>query len=315
MKNFTATNDCPDPIDLVQQAINLKHQTSYPQSGKNKTLGLVFFNPSLRTRMSITKAAYNLGMNVIVLMLNVNGDAWNIEFEDGTVMDGSSQEHIKDAVKVMTGYCDFLGVRTFAELKDRDEDYSEPVLNAFLKYSEIPIISLESATLHPLQSLADVVTIREQNIEKPKVVLSWAPHPKTLPQAVANSFLQWMAYTDANITLTHPEGYELSEAYTRDIRVTNNQQEAMEGADFVYVKNWSSYSHYGQKPAVKENWTITTDKMKRTNNGQFMHCLPIRRNVVAEDEVIDRSLIYEQAKNREFAAQAVLKNLLEEING
>lgn len=313
MKNFTAANDCPDPMELVQQAINLKHQTSYPQSGKNKTLGLVFFNPSLRTRMSTTKAAYNLGMNVIVL--NVNGDAWNIEFEDGTIMDGSSQEHIKDAVKVMTGYCDILGVRTFAELRDRDEDYSEPVLNAFLKYSEIPIISLESATLHPLQSLADAVTIREQNIEKPKVVLSWAPHPKTLPQAVANSFLQWMAYTDADITLTHPEGYELSEAYTQDIHVTSNQQVAMEGADFVYVKNWSSYSHYGQKPAVKENWTITTDKMKRTKNGQFMHCLPIRRNVVAEDEVIDRSIIYEQAKNREFATQAVLKSILEGING
>ena len=300
-------------MELVLQTIKLKHKTSHPQSGKNKTLGLIFFNPSLRTRMSTTKAAYNLGMNVIVL--NVNGDAWDIEFEDGTVMDGASQEHIKDAVKVMTGYCDILGVRTFAELKDRDKDYSEPVLNAFLRYSEIPIISLESATLHPLQSLADAVTIREKNIEKPKVVLSWAPHPKALPQAVANSFLQWMSYADADITLTHPEGYELSEMYTRDINVTNNQQEAMEGADFVYVKNWSSYSLYGQMPAVKGNWTITTDKMKRTNNGQFMHCLPIRRNVVAEDEVIDRSLIYEQAKNREFSAQAVLRKLLEGING
>lgn len=313
MKNFTSANDCPDPNDLVTQTIALKNNGSVSRNGKQKTLGLIFFNPSLRTRMSTTKAAYNLGMNVIVL--NVTGDAWNIEFEDGTVMDGSSQEHIKDAVKVMTGYCDLLGIRSFAKLKDREEDYSEPVLNAFLKHSEIPVISLESATLHPLQSLADLVTIREQNIEKPRIAVSWVPHPKALPQAVTNSFLQWVSFTDAEVVLTHPEGYELKEDFTEHVPITHNQSEALEGADFIYVKNWSSYKHYGKQPSVEKNWMITSDKIKQTNNGKFMHCLPIRRNVVADDEAIDESLIYEQAKNREYAAQAVLSNLLEAIDG
>lgn len=313
MKNFTSANDCPDPNDLVAQTIDLKNNGSVSRNGEQKTLGLIFFNPSLRTRMSTTKAAYNLGMDVIVL--NVTGDAWNIEFEDGTVMDGSSQEHIKDAVKVMTGYCDLLGVRTFAKLEDREEDYSEPVLNAFLTYSDIPVISLESATLHPLQSLADLVTIREQNIDKPKIAVSWAPHPKALPQAVTNSFLQWASYLDAEVVLTHPEGYELSEEYTQDVSVTHKQSEGLEDADFVYVKNWASYKHYGERPPVEEDWMITSEKMKQTQNGKFMHCLPIRRNVVADDDTIDRSLVYEQAKNREHAAQAVLSNLLEAIDG
>lgn len=310
MKNFTSTDDCPNPLNLVEQTIQLKQQPGEePKPKWNKTLGLVFFNPSLRTRLSTCKAAYNLGMDVVVL--NVTGDAWNIEFEDGTVMDGSTQEHIKDAVKVISGYCDLLGVRTFAELKDREKDYGEPVLNAFLKYSGIPIISLESATLHPLQSLADLTTIYESNIEKPKVAVSWAPHPKVLPQAVTNSFLQWIAHTDAGVTLTHPAGYELSEKFTEGISITNNQNEALEGADFVYVKNWSSYSQYGERPGVTENWMITPEKMQLTNSGKFMHCLPIRRNVVASDKVIDESLIYQQAKNREHAAQSVLQSLLE----
>lgn len=313
MKNFTSANDCPDPIGLAHQAIALKHAASVYQAGSQKTLGLVFFNPSLRTRMSTGKAAFNLGMNVMVL--NVSGDAWSIELEDGMVMDGSTQEHIKDAVKVMTGYCDILGVRTFAKLKDRDKDYSEPVLNAFLNHSEIPIVSLESATLHPLQSLADLVTILEKKIDEPKVAVSWAPHPKGLPQAVVNSFLQWIRYTGAEVVLAHPKGYELKEEFTQGVKTTNDQEEALENADFVYVKNWSSYAQYGKQPPVEEEWMITSDKMKRTHHGHFMHCLPIRRNVVAEDDVIDHSLIYEQAKNREFATQAVLAKLLEDIDG
>lgn len=310
MKNFTSAEDCPNPLGLIHQTIQLKQQSKSDAPKKwDKTLGLVFFNPSLRTRLSTCKAAYNLGMNVVVL--NVNGDAWNIEFEDGTVMDGNSQEHIKDAVKVISGYCDLLGVRTFAGLKDRDKDYREPVLGAFLEYSDIPIISLESATLHPLQSLADLTTIYETDVEKPKVALSWAPHPKALPQAVTNSFLQWISYTDAEVTLAHPKGYELSEKYTEGINVTDKQVEALEDADFVYVKNWSSYAHYGGSPEVTENWTLTPEKMALTNEGQFMHCLPIRRNVVAADQVIDQSLIYQQATNREHAAQCVLQKLLE----
>lgn len=310
MKNFTSADDCSKPLDLVEQTIRLKQETDEVSTPKwNKTLGLVFFNPSLRTRLSTCKAAYNLGMDVVVL--NVTGDAWNIEFEDGTVMDGNTQEHIKDAVKVISGYCDLLGVRTFAELKDPEKDYSEPVLNAFLEYADIPIISLESATLHPLQSLADLTTIYEPQIKKPKVTVSWAPHPKALPQAVTNSFLQWIAHTDADVTLTHPAGYELSDKFTDGITITDNQDEALAEADFVYIKNWSSFSHYGGHPEVTENWTITSEKMALTNNGRFMHCLPIRRNVVASDTVIDESLIYQQAKNREYAAQCVLQNLLE----
>lgn len=311
MKNFTSANDCPNPLDLVQQTIDLKKGVSTNETFEKKTLGLVFFNPSLRTRLSTCKAAHTLGLDVVVL--NVSGDAWNIEFEDGTVMNGDTQEHIKDAVKVISGYCDVLGVRTFAGLKDREHDYNETVLKAFLDFSDVPIISLESATLHPLQSLADLVTIQETNINKPKVAVSWAPHPRALPQAVVNSFLQWISHSDAQVLLTHPEGYDLAPEFTGtcNISFTNKQEEALLDADFVYVKNWSSYSHYGGRPNVTEDWTLTTEKMELTNKGRFMHCLPIRRNVVATDEVIDNSLVYQQAKNREYAAQSVLQNILE----
>ncbi|NGP77084.1 acetylornithine carbamoyltransferase [Balneolaceae bacterium YR4-1] len=313
MKHFTSANDSADPLVLARQTIALKNQKqNFEHLGRSKTLGLVFFNPSLRTRMSTTKAAYDLGLNVLVL--NVNGDAWNIEFEDGTVMDGSSQEHVKDAIKVMTGYCDIIGVRTFAELKNREDDYTEPVLNAFLEYSEVPVISLESATLHPLQSLADITTILETDISNPKIAVSWAPHPKALPQAVTNSFLQWIKFIEAEVVVAHPKGYELHEEFTGGFELTNDQSYALDSADFVYVKNWSSYSKYGQRPPVSQNWTITSEKMAATNSGSFMHCLPIRRNVVAEDQVIDNSLIYKQAKNRETAAKTVLKNILEDIN-
>lgn len=311
MKHFTSVHDVKHPQSLVQQTLAIKTNGHLSKVGQNRTLALIFFNPSLRTRLSTQKAATNLGMDVIVM--NISKDGWNIEFEDGSVMDGSTQEHIKDAVQVISGYCDIMGVRTFADLKDPQEDYMEKVLKKFVEHASVPVISLESATLHPLQSLADLATIAESNIKKPKVVLSWAPHPKALPQAVSNSFLQWITHTDAEVTLTHPKGYELCEDFTDGVAITNDQQEALAGADFVYTKSWSSYSQYGQTPPVKDDWTISQQKMKLTNNGKFMHCLPIRRNVVATDEVIDQSLVFKQAKNREFAAQVVLQNLLEEL--
>ena len=308
MKKFTSVNDISSAKSLVDEAIELKNNPVNLAIGKGKTLGLLFFNPSLRTRLSSQKAAYNLGMNVITL--NVNDDGWKIEFEDGTVMDQGSQEHIKDAVRVISQYCDILGVRTFASLKNRDEDYQEKILSYFMTYATIPVVSLESATLHPLQSLADLITIREQGIVRPKVAISWAPHPRPLPQAVVNSFLEWIAKTDARVVLTHPKGYELHEKFTRGVAISYNQEEALAGADFVYAKNWSAYEPYGQKISEDPSWTITKDKMNLTNNGRFMHCLPIRRNVVATDEVIDNSLVIEQAQNRIYAAQIVLKTLL-----
>jgi N-succinyl-L-ornithine transcarbamylase len=312
MQNFTSVRDVNDPDKLIQQVIDLKNNPVISNLGRDKTLALIFFNPSLRTRISTQKAAQNLGMNVIVM--NINADSWNIEFKDGAVMNGSTQEHIKDAVRVISGYCDLLGVRTFANLQNRREDYAEKMLENFIEYSPVPVISLESATLHPLQSLTDMAMIAESNIQKPKVVLSWAPHPKALPQAVANSFLQWISKTDADIVLTHPKGCELSDKFTDGIPIIHSQEKAFEKADFIYAKNWSSFSNYGQRPEISENWTITREKMKLTNNGKFMHCLPIRRNVVATDEVIDQSLVYEQAKTREYAAQIVLQNLLKTCN-
>ncbi|PAU93600.1 acetylornithine carbamoyltransferase [Aliifodinibius salipaludis] len=311
MNNFTSVNEVANPNKLVQQVLDIKQNTSYPKVGENKSLALIFFNPSLRTRMSTQKAAQNIGMDVT--MMNIDADTWNIEFENGTVMDGSTQEHIKDAVQIISGYCDLMGVRTFANLQNRHKDYEEEVLSKFLEYSSVPIISLESAIRHPLQSLADLTTIAESKIQKPKVVLSWVPHPKKLPQAVANSFLEWIVETDAEITLTHPKGYELSKEFTDGIPISNNQKKALKNADFIYAKNWSSYSNYGQTPEVAQNWVITAKKMNLSNQGKFMHCLPIRRNVVASDEVIDNSLVYQQAKNREHAAQAVLQNIVEAL--
>ena len=311
MKNFTSVHDTEQPQSLVQEVLEIKHNEKRSTLGSNKTLALIFFNPSLRTRLSTQNAAINLDMDVIVM--NINKDGWNIEFEDGSVMDDSTQEHIKDAVQVISGYCDIMGVRTFANLKDRQEDYQEKILKKFVEHSSVPILSLESATLHPLQSLTDLATIAESNITKPKVVLSWAPHPKPLPQAVANSFLQWITKTDAEVILTHPKGYDLSKKFTDGVAMTNDQQAALDNADFVYTKNWSSYSQYGQTPSVEADWTISQEKMNLTNNGKFMHCLPIRRNVVATDEVIDQSLVFEQTKNREYAAQAVLQKLLEDL--
>jgi N-succinyl-L-ornithine transcarbamylase len=246
-------------------------------------------------------------------VMNLNNDGWNIEFQDGAVMDGGSQEHIKDAVKVMSQYCDILGVRSFPGLKNREADYNENIMSDFVKYSDVPVVSLESATLHPLQSLTDMITIKEFGIIKPKIAVTWAPHPRVLPQAVTNSFLQWVKHTDAEVVLTHPEGYALKEEFSQGVGYTNNQKEAFEGADFVYAKNWSSYSNYGKKPDVAEDWTVDDDLMSLTNNGKFMHCLPIRRNVVATDSVIDNSIVYKQAKNREIGAQIVLKKILENL--
>lgn len=308
MKKFTSVADVANVDQLIAEAILLKNNP-YAHKIHNKTLGLVFFNPSLRTRMSSQKAAYNLGVNLIVL--NMDKDGWKIEFEEGTIMNQGSQEHIKDAVKVMSQYCDVLGIRTFAELKNQEEDYSEKVLQAFINYAEIPIMSLESATLHPLQSLADMMTIKEQGIAKPKVVLTWAPHPKALPQAVPNSFLEWIKKTDAEVQVAFPKGYALKNEFLEGTQITHHQNEALANADIVYAKNWSSFAAYGQIPEVRENWTLTAEKMQLTNQGKFMHCLPVRRNVIATDEVLNNSLMYEQANNRTYSAQIILKKLLE----
>ena len=310
MKNFLSIDDVTDLQGLVEEALAFKQAPlSQNELGQGKTLGLIFLNPSLRTRLSTQKAAYQLGMEVMVM--NMNQDSWQLEFGDGTVMDGGTAEHVKEAAAVISQYCDIIGIRTFAGLKDVQNDYQEQVLKKFVAYALVPVISLESATLHPLQSLADLVTIKEhQKSDRPKVVLSWAPHPRALPQAVANSFLQWAGKWDCELVLTHPPGYELAEEFTRGIRIEHNQDQALKAADFVYTKNWSSYRHYGQVLTKDPSWMITEEKMALTNQGHFMHCLPLRRNVVASDQVVDQSLVIPQAKNRLFAAQAVLAQIL-----
>ncbi len=314
MKQFLSIDDVTDPMALVNDALALKKDPfSNQKIGANKVLGLIFFNPSLRTRMSTVKAAYNLGMKVMVL--NVSSDSWQLEMEDGTIMDQGKAEHIQEAAAVIGGYCDVLGLRSFPSLTDREKDYSEQVLTNFVKYSGVPIINMESATLHPLQSLADWMTITELKIvEKPKVVLSWAPHISALPQAVPNSFAQWMSKAPVDLVITHPEGMELDEQFTNGTQVEYDQQTALEEADFVYVKNWSSFSHYGQVYR-DPSWMLTLEKMKMTNNAKVMHCLPVRRNVVVADDVLDsqHSIVLQQAKNREFSAQAVIQNILQEL--
>jgi N-succinyl-L-ornithine transcarbamylase len=308
MKNFIQLSDIGNPEDLVSQALAFKKDPFLSRSGERKTLGLLFFNPSLRTRLSTQKAAQNLGMNVMVM--NVDADGWKLEFEDGVVMDGFSQEHISDAIRVICEYVDIIGVRTFPGLKDREEDYSEKVMSSILAYATKPVISLESAIRHPLQSLADIVTIRELGIIQPKVVLSWAPHPRALPQAVPNSFLEWVKATDAQITVACPKGYELADEFMKGVTIDHDQENAFKEAHIIYAKNWSSFHHYGERLPVNENWTITEDKMKLTNHGKFMHCLPIRRNVIATDAVLEHhSVIYQQAGNRVFAAQAVIDKI------
>ncbi|MCB0644061.1 MAG: N-acetylornithine carbamoyltransferase [Phaeodactylibacter sp.] len=313
MKKFTSVEDISDVNSWVQQALQVKQQPfAHRHLGSNKTLGLLFFNPSLRTRMSTQKAAQHLGMQVIVL--NLNSDGWKIELEDGTVMDQGTQEHIKEAAAVLSQYCDILGVRTFPSLEDREKDYADQVLNKFVEHASVPVISLESAILHPLQSFADAMTIEEYKKKpRPKVVLSWAPHPRALPQAVANSFVEWMSRTDVELVITHPKGFELAPRFSRGIEVVYKQEAAFEGADFIYAKNWSSYTDYGKIGKGLDQWMIDLDKMSRTNGAAFMHCLPVRRNVVVSDAVLDSdaSLVIQQANNRTFAAQTVLMNLLQ----
>ena len=277
--------------------------------GKDKTLGLLFFNSSLPTRLSTQKAALNLGMNPIVM--NVSGDAWGIEFGDGTVMDGNTAEHIKEAAQVVSQYCDVIAVRAFPSLTDKEKDESEQVLKSFVKFASVPIVSMESATGHPLQGLTDAITIAENTTKKkPKVVLSWAPHIKALPHAVANSFTQAMQKMDVDFVIANPEGYNLSTEITKDTKIYHNQEEAFKDADFVYTKNWSSYDDYGKVLNTDPNWMITKEKI---GSAKFMHCLPVRRNVVVEDAVLDSdsSLVIEQANNRTYAAQLVLKKILE----
>jgi N-succinyl-L-ornithine transcarbamylase len=313
MKYFTTVNDISNVHELIDEAMRVKKDPHFDSSlGKNKTLGLIFFNSSLRTRLSTQKAALNLGMNVMVM--NVNSEGWALEYEDGAIMNGTTVEHIKDAASVMGLYCNILAVRCFPTLVNKQADYSEKVLLQFMKYSGVPVISLESATLHPLQSLADMMTIREFKKNKtPKIVLTWAPHVKALPQVVANSFSEWTLRSGYDLTITCPEGFDLCEDYTRGSIVEYDQQKALEGADFVYVKNWSSYSDYGKVSTTHDHWLLDEQKMHVTNHAKIMHCLPVRRNVELPDELLDgpQSLVLAQAENRVHASQAVLKKILE----
>lgn len=312
MKHYTSIQDIDNINDWIEEAKDLKKSPlKHVELGKNKTLGLLFFNSSLRTRLSTQKAALNLGMNPIVM--NVSGDAWGLEFEDGTVMNGNTAEHIKEAAAVVSQYCDIIAVRAFPTLTDKTKDESEQVINAFMEHASVPIVNMESATGHPLQGLTDALTISEyKKVAKPKVVLSWAPHIKPLPHAVANSFLQAMQKMDVEFVIANPEGYDLNPEITGDIPVYHNQEEAFKDADFVYTKNWSSYEDYGKVVNTDPNWMITKDKI---GNAKFMHCLPVRRNVVVEDAVLDsdNSIVIEQANNRTYAAQLVLKKLLENL--
>lgn len=316
MKLFTSVNDVKSIDALVKDALTLKKDPyAHPHLGKNKTIGLIFMNPSLRTRLSTQKAAMNFGMNVMVM--NIDKEGWALEMEEGAVMNGTTVEHIKDAAAVMGQYCDVIGIRCFPLLKSKEEDYSEDVLKKFITYCKVPVISLESATLHPLQSLADVITIREEWKEKkkPKVVLTWAPHIKPLPQAVSNSFSEWMCKAEVDFTITHPKDYELSPKFTQGAKIIYDQQEALQNADFIYVKNWSAYNDYGKILCTDNSWMLTNEKLKNTNHAKVMHCLPVRRNVELSDEILDgpNSLVQKQAFNRLFSAQAVLKNVLESI--
>tara|TARA_B100001250_G_C19758500_1_gene771298 strand:- start:590 stop:1537 length:948 start_codon:yes stop_codon:yes gene_type:complete len=313
MKHFITLGDLTDFDQTLQSAMALKKNPSRSEGlGKGKTLGLLFFNPSLRTRLSTQKAAQNLGLPTMVM--NFSHESWALEFEDGTKMSGLRSEHVKEAAAVVSQYCDMIAIRAFASLSDKEKDEAEIVLRSFAKYASVPIINMESATAHPLQALADAITIREfQTAKKPKVVLSWAPHPKALPHAVGNSFTQMMKYMNADFIIAHPEGYALNPKITEGIACTTKQEKALEGADFVYTKNWCSYEQYGQILRTDDEWMITPEKMQLTNNGKFMHCLPIRRNIVASDGVLDspNSLVIQQSQNRIFSAQSVLKKLLE----
>ncbi|MDD4610225.1 MAG: acetylornithine carbamoyltransferase [Bacteroidaceae bacterium] len=314
MKKFESIHDVDVLSTWLAQAKEIKQDPyKWDTLGKNKTLLMIFFNSSLRTRLSTQKAALNLGMHVMVL--DVNQGAWKLETEVGVVMDGDKPEHLLEAIPVMGAYCDIIAVRSFASLSSKTEDYSEKILHQFIQYAGKPVISMEAATLHPLQSFADMITVEQyKKTARPKVVLTWAPHPKALPQAVANSFAQWSVAMDYDVVITHPVGYELSEEFTAGARVTNNQEEAFKDADFIYAKNWSAFndSHYGEVLSTDRSWCVDAPKMALTNAAYFMHCLPVRRNMIVSDEVIDslKSLVIEEAANRVVSAQTVLLNML-----
>lgn len=317
MKKFTTVQDIGFWRDAVKEALEVKaDRFAWQHLGKNKTLLMLFFNSSLRTRLSTQKAAMNLGMNVMVL--DVNQGAWKLETERGVIMDGDKAEHLLEAIPVMGSYCDIIGVRAFAGLTDREADYQERVIEQFIKYSGRPVFSMEAATRHPLQSFADLITIEEyKRTERPKVVLTWAPHPKALPQAVANSFCEWMNVTDYDFVVTHPHGYELAPEFLGNARVEYDQRKAFEGADFVYAKNWSAYTgdNYGKVLSTDRDWTVDAEKMALTNNAYFMHCLPVRRGMIVTDDVIEspQSIVIPEAANREISAEVVIKRLLESL--
>lgn len=316
MKHYMSITDLPSIKGAVNEAIELKkNPLAFQELGKNKTIGMLFFNNSLRTRLSTQKAAMNLGMNVIVM--NFGAEGWQLEFEDGTVMNEGKSEHIKEAAAVISQYCDIIAIRAFASLTDKVKDEEEEVLQSFIKYATVPIVNMESATGHPMQALADAITIEENKPakEKLKVVLTWAPHPRALPHAVGNAFAEMAIHHEDNFefVITHPEGYELSPEKTKGAIIEYNQEKAFEGADFIYAKNWSSYKEYGKVVNQDSNWMVTEEKMALTNNAKFMHCLPVRRNVIVSDAVIDseNSVVIEQANNRTYSAQIVLKKILE----
>lgn len=317
MKEFTSIRQLGDLRQALAQAQQVKRNPFADQElGRNKTLLMVFFNNSLRTRLSTQKAALNLGMNVIVL--DVNQGAWKLETERGVIMDGDKSEHLLEAIPVMGCYCDLIGVRSFARFESKEEDYNEMILNQFIKYSGKPVFSMEAATRHPLQTFADLITIEEHKTkERPKVVMTWAPHPKALPQAVPNSFAEGMDFAGYDFVIANPEGYDLAPEFVGGARVTHDQDEALRGADFVYAKNWSAYEgdNYGKVLSRDRSWTVTKEKMALTDNAFFMHCLPVRRNMIVSDEVIEspRSLVIPEAANRVVSAQTVIKKMLESI--
>ena len=312
MKNFINSSDIIDYQYLLNNINKHKNDsTDLSFVGKNKVLGLLFFNPSLRTRLSTQRAAMNLGIKSIVM--NFKDDGWQLEFNENIIMSGNKAEHVKDAAKVISQYCDILGIRAFAELKDKKNDNSDKIINSFVKYASIPILNLESSVAHPLQALADAATINEnKNSNKPKIVLSWAPHPKSLPHAVANSFINMCKINNYDLTITNPKGYDLNKKITEGIQIINDQELAFKNADFIYAKNWSSYDQYGKVLLNDDSWIINEHKMKLTNNAFFMHCLPVRRNMVVTDSVLDsnKSLVIQQANNRTYATQTILKELI-----
>ena len=317
MKTYTNVKDLGDLKAAVKEALEVKkNRFGYKSLGENKTLLMVFFNSSLRTRLSTQKAGMNLGMNTMVL--DINQGAWKLETERGVIMDGDKSEHILEAIPVMGSYCNIIGVRAFAQFENKEDDYQEKILNQFIKYSGRPVFSMEAATGHPLQAFADLITIEEyKKTARPKVVLTWAPHPKALPQAVPNSFADFMNEADVDFIITHPEGYDLDPKFVRGAKVEYDQDKALAGADFVYAKNWAAYTdpNYGKILSKDMSWTVTTQKMALTNNAYFMHCLPVRRNMIVSDDVIEspQSIVIQEAANREISAQTVIKRMLESL--